>query len=261
MGLLGGVPPIPTYTGSYTLSGDGKKGYMVLKSSGTFTPLANMTVDIFLVGAGGGGMLGGGGGGYTLNVLDRVLPGNTGYAVQIGAGGNGGERDDSEGDEVFVSAANGGYSMFWTSETIYDLANGGLGGVSWYNGGNGGSGGATGGGGRGDGGTNGSDGGGTITYHGHGQGTTTRPFGGDVAPFNTMQFAGGGGGGATWVGGSTGGTGGSGGGGNGGNAGIVGSNAVANTGGGGGGGAFFWESGHRRGGNGGSGIIIIRWGY
>ena len=77
-------------TGTYQVL-DGGDGNWRIKflSSGTFTPLKNMTIDAFLVGGGGGGGRGvymngdslygggGGGGGYTKTVSSVVLSANT----------------------------------------------------------------------------------------------------------------------------------------------------------------------------------------
>ena len=45
---------LPLYTGTYVISGDKKKGYILCKTSGTLT-LSKGVYDIFVVGSGGGG--------------------------------------------------------------------------------------------------------------------------------------------------------------------------------------------------------------
>ena len=216
--------------GTYQVRDDGDGNWRIkFLSSGTFTPLKNMVIDAFLVGAGGGGYKSifygnGGGGGYTKTVKSIVLTANTAYSIVIGAGGS--THSDS-GESAIPATAGGDTSAF--SET----AAGGAAGTSGK-GGNGGSGG-------GSynkssevgyaGGSDGSNGGGTDG--GTGQGTTTREFGeadGDL-------YAGGGGG--YYL--SSPGAGGAGGGGN------ATEDGVANTGGGAG-----------SGGEGGSGIVVIR---
>lgn len=213
--------------GTYQVLDDGDKNWRIkFLSSGTFTPLKDMVIDAFLVGAGGGGYKAifygnGGGGGYTKTVKSIILTANTAYSIVIGAGGSAYVDKDHHG------TSGGDTSAF--SET----AAGGKAGTSGK-GGNGGSGGGS----YNSsnevgyaGGSDGSNGGGTDG--GTGQGTTTREFGeadGDL-------YAGGGGGhysGSLGVGGAGGG-------------GNAKESGVANTGGGAG-----------SGGEGGSGIVIIR---
>lgn len=150
--------------------------------SGTFTPLADMTVDAFLVGGGGaGGTTGntekhacGGGGGYTATQLGLELTANTAYEIVVGAGG--------EATAYYVAFGGDGGATSAFGITV----EGGTGGgnrASYY-GGNGGSGGGTK---EGLGGTDGADGVGVtsvedeetgeVTWYGKGQGTTTREFG------------------------------------------------------------------------------------
>ena len=85
---------IPAFSGTYVISGDKRKGYMVCKTSGTLTFDTKCVVDIFVIGGGasGGGKpnsggLGPGGGasGYMLTKKQiTVAPGS--YSVTIGAG-------------------------------------------------------------------------------------------------------------------------------------------------------------------------------
>ena len=140
-------------------------------SSGTFTPLKNMLIDVFLVGGGGSGAtvyrnsytpLYGGGGGYTQTTKSVVLVAGTAYPVVVGAGAT--AADEQAGtSSAFGASAAGGFS----------------GGESNTSAGNGGSGGADGSGNYSSvpyyaGGTDGSDG---VGNTGSGQGTTTREFG------------------------------------------------------------------------------------
>ena len=127
-------------------------------SSGVFTPLKTMTIDVFVVGAGGGGhgkYSAGGGGGYTKTAKSVVLEANTQYSIEIGASGadvNGGNTS------AFGSTSEGGK----------------VGGTS-FNGGDGGSGGGSL---KATGGVDGADGNSSSPYTGgKGQGTTTREFG------------------------------------------------------------------------------------
>ena len=242
-----------TYTGTCTWIPSGHDWELEFTSSGTFTPTKNVTIDLFLVGAGGGGQGGGpnngnsgGGGGYTTTQLSVSLTSGVGYAITIGAGGVGGYGGNGAGGA-------GGATSIVVGGTTY-TGNGGGGTPSLGNGGNGGSGGATASSSTTkngpSGGTNGGNGGAVAgKTPGVGQGTTTGRFGNAAA----TKYGGGGGGGGYQIGG-LGGGGGATGGGNGGNPIVVGSPGTANTGGGGGGGG----GGNKAGGNGGSGICIIR---
>lgn len=180
------------YTGEYTIldnsDSDGVKWRVKFLSSGTFTPLTNMLVDVFLVGGGGGrgykgsdssgwGDPGCGGGGYTTTSKSIVLTANNEYAIIVG---NGGTTTTSSGKAGGTSTAfnqkalGGKYGYFYKN-----------GGYSDYYGGDGGSGGTTLCGQNGaSGGIDGGDGQkpsyvGQYTTHylGKGQGTTTREFG------------------------------------------------------------------------------------
>lgn len=230
--------------GTYQVLDDGDKNWRIkFLSSGVFTPLKTMAVDVFLVGGGGSGTVQGtpsrssygcgGGGGYTVTEKSRALIENVAYDIVVGAGGSRPVKDDGN---------DGGQS------TAFSItANGGKGALTSGNG-SGGDGGSGGGVVNLDqdkgfaGGSDGSNGRstGSSPLGGRGQGTTTREFGESAGTL----YAGGGGGyfksevsGAESVG-----PGGAGGGGAGGQ------DGEANTGGGGGG----------AGGAGGSGIVIIR---
>lgn len=154
---------------------------MKFLSSGTFTPLKNMMVDAFLVGAGGGKgyvRCGGGGSGYTTTVRSVVLAANTAYPIVVGAAGKNGLSSGSDG-------TNGG-----TTSAFSSVAEGGKGsttGKGTQGTGLSGDGGSGGGGynlagshavrSTAAGGTDGSDGTTATTAGGTGQGTTTREFG------------------------------------------------------------------------------------
>lgn len=87
---------IPTFSGTYVLSGDEKKGQMVIKTSGTLTFLTNAKIDVFVVGGGTGGNYhgGGGGSGFTATGLSLDVPKGA-YAVTVGAGGGKGDGNAS----------------------------------------------------------------------------------------------------------------------------------------------------------------------
>ena len=213
--------------GTYQVRDDGDGNWRIkFLSSGTFTPLRDMVIDVFLVGAGGGGCRSvfygnGGGGGYTKTVKSIVLTANTAYSIVIGAGGSAYVDKDNPGTSggdtsAFSETAAGG-----APATASNGGAGGSGGGSYDSNSSVGY----------DGGSDGSKGGGKNG--GSGQGTTTREFG----EANGDLYAGGGGGhysGSLGVGGSGGG-------------GNAKESGVANTGGGAG-----------SGGEGGSGIVIIR---
>lgn len=141
-------------------------------SSGTFTPLKNMVIDVFLVGGGGSGAtvdhnswkaLLGGGGGYTQTTKSVVLVAGTAYPVVVGAGATAANKQAGT-SSAFGASAAGGFS----------------GGESNTSAGYGGSGGARGSGSYSNGtpyyagATDGADG---ASNTGSGQGTTTREFG------------------------------------------------------------------------------------
>lgn len=189
------------YTGEYTIlddsDSDGIKWRVKFLSSGTFTPLTNMLVDVFLVGGGGGkgykgssssgwGDPGCGGGGYTTTSKSIVLTANTEYAIVVG---NGGTSTTSDGQ-------SGGTSIGFNQQALggkygYYYKNGGY---NDYTGGDGGSGGSTST--LALGGTDGGNGSapsypGSYSNHvvGKGQGTTTREFG---EPTGDLYASGGG---------------------------------------------------------------------
>lgn len=243
-----------TYTGTHSFIDDGNSNFRIkFLTSGTFTPLINMTIDVFLVGGGGGGGIGadsgvknggsGGGGGYTATYTSISLTANTSYVVTIGAGGT------SYSGTCGTSNSGGSTSAFSHSIAGGAGGRGCLGNENIYLGGNGGNKGGSGGGYTGV--TAG------YSYGANGQGSTTCEFGeGTTTSCNSgvTAYAGGGGGGA--------GNGGSGlpggitGGGHGWSGWTYGDPGTANTGGGGGGsGAGVAYTG---GGTGGSGIAIIR---
>ena len=182
----GGVTSAPIMGTDFTWTGgdnicmvldDGGGNWRIkFLSSGIFTPLKNMVIDVFLVGAGGGLYRNydnkvyrfGGGGGYTKTVRSIVLAANTEYPIVIGAGGVGGRSTTTSG-----AGTAGGYSSAFGASV-----DGGDGARS-NQGGNGGS---------GAGGRNpsysatpGSDGSDASAVGsgrgGTGQGTTTREFG------------------------------------------------------------------------------------
>ena len=70
--------------GTYQVLDDGGGNWRIkFLSSGTFMPLKDMVIDVFLVGAGGGKgsvRCGGGGAGYTTTVRSITLAANTAYA-------------------------------------------------------------------------------------------------------------------------------------------------------------------------------------
>lgn len=267
--------------GTYQVLDDGYNNWRIkFLSSGTFTPLKNMTIDVFCVGGGGSGGISiglsnkdyltassGGGGGYTTTSKSIVITAGTSYPIIIGAGGIGhtatsdsDASDGSNGGETsgFGVSAMGGYGGK-TRGKYSDATS--------YRGGNGGSGGGGCDKSRGyDGGSDGSDGlCGSYDTKGIGQGTTTREFGESGG-----ELYGGGGGAGAGTTSEIPGAGGAGGGGSGCAAGTNLSttspnpsiNGATNTGGGGGGnhivqllnGTYDFMSA----GNGGSGILIIR---
>lgn len=230
-----------TYTGTYEYIDDGAGNWRIkLLTSGVFTPLKNMVIDVFLVGAGAGGgktpsttgstpgASSGGGGGFTKTVSAVNLNKNTAYEIVIGVGG--------------APEVDGGNTSAFNDSVIGGKKGGRI--TGDQKGVAGGAGGSGGGGANtalasGAGGSDGSDGGSTTRgAGGTGQGTTTREFGeatGDL-------YSGGGGGASKSIIGTRTAPGGDGGGAPGGES------AADNTGGGGGG----------NDGYGGSGIVVIR---
>jgi prepilin-type N-terminal cleavage/methylation domain-containing protein/uncharacterized repeat protein (TIGR02543 family) len=244
-----------TYTGSYEILDDTDSNWRIkFKTNGEFTPLRNMTIDVFLVGGGGGGAGnsgtngagGGGGGGYTGTWKNISLIANSGpYSIEIGIGGT---RGSGKG-----TAGTGGTTIAFGYSKAGGLGGSNTGDYTWSA--NAGGAGGCGGGNSGYyadgpqiyGGTGGSDGSNGVPG-GAGQGSTTREFG----ETGGALYAGGGGG-AAERGDSTRGPGGADGGGTGGGSITGATSGTANTGGGGGGGPDY-----ANGASGGSGIVIIR---
>ena len=170
--------------GTYQVLDDGGGNWRIkFLSSGTFTPLKDMVIDVFLVGAGGGKgsvRCGGGGAGYTTTVRSITLAANTAYQITIGAAGKNGNKGNSTS---VTDGTDGG-----TTSAFSTVAAGGKGSTTGRGtGGTGrsGDGGSGGGGynvaagnvGSAAGGTDGGDGTTATTAGGKGQGTTTREFG------------------------------------------------------------------------------------
>ena len=154
--------------GTYQVLDDGGGNWRIkFLSSGTFTPLKDMVIDAFLLGAGGGSgsdYCGAGGAGYTTTVRSVVLAANTAYPIVVGAAGTQTYTVQSDGgtSSAFSAVANGGHHSVSGDKTWKKTgANGGSGGGGQYA----------------DGGTDGSDGATGDTAGGKGQGTTTREFG------------------------------------------------------------------------------------
>lgn len=86
-----------TYTGDYEFVKDGGRNWKIrFLTSGVFTPLVDVEVDIFAVGGGAGSALyipdftssnSGGGGGYTTTVKKITLLSGHNYTIEIGKGG------------------------------------------------------------------------------------------------------------------------------------------------------------------------------
>jgi hypothetical protein len=154
---------------------EGKPWKIKFLSSGSFTPLKNMNIDAFLVGAGGGcgrSYCGSGGAGYTTTGKSIVLMANTIYPIVIGGGGTTATSSsvassDGGNTTAFSLLAEGGKRS--PQGDAKDHKPGGAGGS--------GGGGELGSSGKAEGGTDGSDGATGSTAGGKGQGTTTREFG------------------------------------------------------------------------------------
>ena len=173
--------------GTYQVLDDGGGNWRIkFLSSGTFTPLKNMVIDAFLVGAGGGKgstRCGGGGAGYTTTVGSIALAANTTYQIAIGTAGKNG-YEGAGSTSSFTDGKDGG-----TTSAFSAAAAGGKGSTTGKGtGGIGGSGDGGSGGGynlsgvyaarsSATGGTDGGDGTTANTAGGKGQGTTTREFG------------------------------------------------------------------------------------
>lgn len=241
----GGGISVPkfTYTGTYEYIDDGNGNWRIkFLTSGVFTPLKDMVIEVFLVGAGagGGGTLttpkgptkggsSGGGGGFTKTVRSVILTKDTAYEIVVGVGGA--PEVDGGSTSAFNATVSGGKKGGRVGSSQEGVAGGA--------GGSGGGGASTSSAKAGTGGSDGSDGSSVSGgAGGTGQGTTTREFG-----ESTGDLYSGGGGGVTFsIMGTLTAAGGDGGGAKGGES------AADNTGGGGGG----------NGGYGGSGIVIIR---
>ena len=226
----GGVPQFE-YTGTYEYIDDGSGNWRIkFLTSGVFTPLKTMTIDVFLVGGGAAGKgeswnAYGGSGGFTNTVKEIALTKNTEYNVVIGAGGsgNGGAGGASSGFTGRAEGANatpgqggsGGAYMKYSGKVTQNAGSDGANGSS----------------------------------HSSGQGSTTREFGESTGDLYA------GGGGAAYLSGGTSGIvyAKAGEGGGGGISGLTALPGEPNTGGGGCG-----RSGSGAQGAGGSGIVIIR---
>jgi hypothetical protein len=278
----------PKALGGDIITTNGTYWFHAFTSTGSFTPMTDLSCDYLVVGGGGGGTYGGGGAGglksnfgnggggsylYSALSLNR----NQSYTATVGAGGSAGTNTSSSG------ASNGTTSSF----SIWSGSGGGRGGIfvapvseSGQSGGSGGGGGGA------DTGNTPGLGGGGIIGHGYaggsgvainttngggggggamavGENAIASSFGGQggigksllgfataTGTGNAGYYAGGGSGG-----GSSSRAGGFGGGGAGGAANTAGSSGIKNTGGGGGGGGN--TSGGLAGGAGASGIVII----
>ena len=227
----GGAFVIPSFTGSYALFGDAKKGYIELYTSGTLNFDGNSIVDVFILGSGLKGANGTESTGYPSTIVTEIG----------GDGGTGGKGATYTGIKVSgnyditIAAACSSTAKANASSAFGNSVN-----------------------------TKGASGGYGSRNSNGGNGSTgvSIPFG-DSVNFPSTYGGGGGGGGGSYTNGSTGtsyqpGSGGSIGGGKGAlvSAAVAG---TANTGGGGGGGKG--AGARRSGANGGSGLIIVRWGY
>jgi hypothetical protein len=82
----------PKATGGDIVMTDGTYWYHAFRSSGTFTPAANLSCDILRISGGGGGgynLAGGGGAGGIILSSAQLLAVSTAYTATIGAGGSG----------------------------------------------------------------------------------------------------------------------------------------------------------------------------
>lgn len=245
--------PDITYTGTYEIVGDNKKGYMIIKSSGEMIFNNDFNGDVWMLGGGATGNTGynstkicgnGGGGGYTNTFKDISFKKSSPYNITIGAGGG----------KTGVKPQNGGNTVINGLDVDISVNGGSFNGTGGSAGGKGYNGNT-----NEQGSVGASDG--ASSAQAAGQGTTTKPFAADMEEFASMPaYGAGGGGGHTdvgYMGGEYGG--GQGGGGSY----IGGRDAIENTGsGGGGGGVRPASSGSSySGGKGADGLIIIRWGY
>lgn len=169
-----------TYNGEYQIITDGDDNWRIkFLTSGTFTPLNSMVIDVFLCGGGGGGAYHYGrcgGGGFTNTQKNIVLSANVDYTITVGSRGTNGYFDSKNGARI--GSAGGTSSAFNFSASGGGVGNNGNSSKVSTSGGNGGSGGCGGylvgaGVGRYSGGKDGGDG---ENNGGTGQGTTTREF-------------------------------------------------------------------------------------
>ena len=86
---LYGISKTPAKAKSYggEIAYDSNYIYHTFKSSGVFTPLQNITCDVFTVAGGGGGGEGGGGAGGAVMTTSVSFVNATSYSVAVGAGG------------------------------------------------------------------------------------------------------------------------------------------------------------------------------
>lgn len=169
------------YTGEYQILSDGDDNWRIkFLTSGTFTPLDSMAIDVFLCGGGGGGAYQygrAGGGGFTNTQKNIVLSANVNYTITVGSRGTNGSWNSRNG--VVGGTAGGTSSAFNFSANGGGVGSSGNSSSVSTSGGNGGSGGCggylvTSAVGRYSG---GKDGGNGENNGGTGQGTTTREFG------------------------------------------------------------------------------------
>jgi hypothetical protein len=236
-----------------TITSDVSYTYHTFTSSGTFTPLQNLTCDYLIVAGGGGGGNGGGGAGGYREFTAQSFTSGVGYSAVVGAGGAA-QAKGSNSSFNSNPATGGGKS---NASTGYGESGGSGGGDSGLTGGAGNEGGYTPVEGYAGASTSGSStsmggGGGAGAVGSAGSGSTGGAGGtGRYSTISGSSVARGGGGGGAGASGS--GDGGVGGGGNAERGGSGGSAGAVNTGGGGGGGYYISS------GAGGSGIVIVRY--
>lgn len=280
--------------GGNLVTTDGTYWYHTFTTSGTFTPLQNITADFLVIAGGGGGsvsnvgglgMGGGGAGGYRTSVgtsgggssaeSSLSLSSNTNYTVTVGAGGIGGQENDSDGN-----ATNGSNSVFASITSIGGGRGGNQNGGPAVGGSGGGAQGAAAGvspaqgtagqgyaGGAGGASNVGGGGGGAgaVGQAGDAAGSGKAGAGGagiasSISGTSVTRGGGGGGSANDQTAGAAGGAGGTGGGGAGTASNANGGSGTANTGGGGGAsGNTATPATAGKGGNGGSGIVIVRY--
>jgi hypothetical protein len=289
-GIEGGTPKAQ---GGNLVTTDGTYWYHTYTTSGTFQPYAALTADFLVIAGGGGGsvsnvgglgMGGGGAGGYRTSVGTSgggasaesalsLLPQS--YTVTIGAGGVGGQENDTDGN-----ASNGSNSTFATITSIGGGRGGNQNGPAALGGSGGGACGAAAGQSPGSGTANqgyaggaggasnvggGGGGAGAVGQAGDAAGSGKAGAGGagitsSISGTSVTRGGGGGGSANDQTPGAAGGAGGSGGGGAGTASNANGGAGTANTGGGGGAsGNTATPATAGKGGNGGSGIVIVRY--